>query len=70
MDTKLGLTHLTKDMQDLLFIIRDSVRFKNGPTNENLVTDWFVHFRWDLRCKLWRRILKIGCLDGVNLLMG
>ncbi|KAM3743097.1 hypothetical protein ACB098_07G118400 [Castanea mollissima] len=28
MDTMLGLRHLTKDMQDLLLIIRDGVRFK------------------------------------------
>ncbi|KAL4600612.1 hypothetical protein ACB092_11G211700 [Castanea dentata] len=30
MDTKLGLRHLTKDMQDLLLIIRDGIRFKKG----------------------------------------
>ncbi|KAF3975237.1 hypothetical protein CMV_001509 [Castanea mollissima] len=30
MDTMLGLRHLTKDMQDLLLIIRDGVRFKKG----------------------------------------
>ena len=28
MDTKLGMRHLTNDMQDLLFIIRDNVRSK------------------------------------------
>ncbi|KAL0004823.1 hypothetical protein SO802_012384 [Lithocarpus litseifolius] len=52
MDTKLGPRHLTKDMQNLLLIIRDSVKFKKGPTNENLVTNWFMHFRWDSRCTL------------------
>ena len=30
MDTMLGPRHLTKDMQDLLLIIRDGVRFKKG----------------------------------------
>ena len=36
MDTKLGPRHLTKDMQDLLLIIRDNVRFKKGNSNDTL----------------------------------
>ena len=35
MDTMLGLRHLTKDMQGLL-IIRDSIRFKKGNSNDTL----------------------------------
>ena len=30
MDTTLGPRHLTKDMQDLLLIIRDGIRSKKG----------------------------------------
>ena len=36
MDTKLGPRNLTKDMQDLLLIIRDGVRFKKGNSNDTL----------------------------------
>ena len=36
MDTKLGPRHLTKDMQDLLLIIRDNIRFKRGNSNDTL----------------------------------
>ena len=36
MDIKLGLRHLMKDMQDLLLIIRDNVRFKKGNSNDTL----------------------------------
>ena len=36
MDTKLGPRHLTKDMQDLLLIIQDNVRFKKGNSNDTL----------------------------------
>jgi len=40
MDIKLGTRHLTMDMQDLLLrmvnIIRDSVRFKKGNSNDTL----------------------------------
>ena len=36
MDTKLGPRHLTKDMQDLLLIIRNNVRFKKGNSNNTL----------------------------------
>ena len=36
MDTMLGLTHLTKDMQDLLLIIRDGIRFKKGNSKLNV----------------------------------
>ncbi|KAF3962499.1 hypothetical protein CMV_012997 [Castanea mollissima] len=35
MDTMLGPRHLTKDMQDLLLIIRDDIRFKKGDGNES-----------------------------------
>ena len=34
MDTKLGLRHLTKDMQDLLLSIRDGIRSKKGNSND------------------------------------
>ena len=34
MDTTLGLKHLTKDMHDLLLIIRDSIRSKKGNLND------------------------------------
>ena len=33
MDTKLGSRHLTKDMQDLLLIIRDGLKFKKVTQN-------------------------------------
>ena len=36
MDTKLVPRHLTKDMQDLLLIIRDGVRFEKGNSNDTL----------------------------------
>ena len=36
MDRKLGPRHLTKDMQDLLLIIRESLRFKKGNSNDTL----------------------------------
>ena len=36
MDTKLGPRHLMKDMQDLLLIIQDTVRFKKGNSNDTL----------------------------------
>ena len=36
MDTKLGPRHLTKDMQNLLLIIQDSVRFKKSYSNDIL----------------------------------
>ena len=36
MDIKLGLRHLMKDMQDLLHIIRGSVRLKKGNSNDTL----------------------------------
>ncbi|KAF3953820.1 hypothetical protein CMV_020768 [Castanea mollissima] len=36
MDTMLGPRHLTKDMQDLLLIIRDDVRFKKGNSMLNV----------------------------------
>ena len=36
MDTKLGPRHLTKDMQDLLLVIQDSVRFKKGNSSNSL----------------------------------
>ena len=36
MDTKLGPRHLTKDMQDLLLIIRDDIRFKKANSNDTL----------------------------------
>ena len=34
MDTKLGLRHLTKDMQDLLLSIRDDIRSEKGNSND------------------------------------
>ena len=34
MDTKLGPKHLTEDMQDLLLIIRDGIRFKKCNSND------------------------------------
>ena len=34
MDTTLGLKHLTKDMHDLLLIIRDGIRSKKGNSND------------------------------------
>ena len=34
MGTKLGLRHLTKDMQDLLLSIRDGIRSEKGNSND------------------------------------
>ena len=36
MNTKLDLRHLTKDMQDLLLIIQDSLRFRKGNSSNSL----------------------------------
>ena len=36
MDIKLGPRHLTKDMQDLLLIIRDNIRFKKCNSNDTV----------------------------------
>ena len=36
MDTILAPRHLTKDMQDLLLVIRDNIRFKKGNSNHTL----------------------------------
>ena len=36
MDTMLGSKHLTKDIQDLLLIIRDGLKFKKGNSKLNV----------------------------------